>query len=143
MVNEPDEASARPIPAPNGWRLLAGFVLAPLLPALLLAGVALGDLSLLPLILKLVVWPGAALIGLPLYLNLRGWVWPTWHNFAAAGACAAVVPCIILKVLAKAGVNNYSWVDGRATIEAGRLTLYGWIVTLEIVGTGVLLGAAG
>ena len=135
---------------PRGWKVLAAFVLAPMLPALLLsvlspAYVGLPDMPsrvLRTFAFTLVVggYIPALLVGLPTYALLRHRLWPTLPNCVAAGAFVATLPWALLAFLPMA---DQASMDISSTIIDGRLTWFGIVETLNVIAPIAALGAVG
>lgn len=131
--------AARPVPTPNGWRLLAGFLLAPTLAAVVFNAFAEGSLRTLPLILIVGVAPWVLLVGLPLYLMLRCRFWPTPLKLALAGALVALTPWLLLSVLAPNNSASFTSGDCLASVNGVR-TACGWLLRVKFLGQVLLSG---
>lgn len=135
---------------PSGWRVLAGLVLAPVLPALLFATLVPAYAGLPERWVRIVATAPWALViggyvpilfvGLPTYAIARRRLRLMLPNAALLGAFVAALPWALLGFLPIAGEAS---IDGQATIVDGRLTWFGaWEVLKFIVPIG-LLGAVG
>jgi|GEM_PF-2343656 len=80
----------------RAYRTVAGFVVAPMIPALILAGVVLaagGDSQTLgyAAFAGYVSYPFALLVGLPSFLVMRRKRWDGWRAYAVAGLVLGLV----------------------------------------------------
>lgn len=80
----------------RAYRTIAGFVVAPMMPALILAGVVLaagGDSLTLGYVVfaGYVSYPFALLVGLPSFLVMRRRRWDGWRAYAVAGLVLGLV----------------------------------------------------
>lgn len=80
----------------RAYRTVAGFVVAPMMPALILAGVVLAagdDLQTLgyAAFAGYVSYPFALLVGLPAFLAMRRRRWDGWRAYAVAGLGLGIV----------------------------------------------------
>lgn len=80
----------------RAYRTVAGFVVAPMMPALILAGVVLaagGDSQTLgyAAFAGYVSYPFALLVGLPAFLVMRRRRWDGWRAYAVAGLGLGIV----------------------------------------------------
>jgi hypothetical protein len=133
---------------PPGWRIVAGFILAPMAPALLFALATLFDglpngSYLKTAMQNLVVggYPAAILFGLPLYFALRNWVEPRFMNLAMAGGAVAAAPWLLLVLIGPQ--PDWAQIGSHVTVLDGRRTLWGWIESGTLIGQVFLLGTIG
>lgn len=132
------------------WRLLAAFLIAPGASALLMAIVSplfegLEDRweriwRSAEVIALFGAYPLTAILGVPAFFLLRRTFAPTLLTCTLAGACIAVLPLIIVSLVA---VPESATVDGRATVVDGSRTLFGWIFVLTVISQIALYGAFG
>jgi hypothetical protein len=134
---------------PSGWRLLAGFVLAPAPPALLASAIFF-LLSGVPDPAR--IWEGflvalvffgylpALFVGLPTYAVLRRKLRPTMLNCVVAGAFVAALPLALISVFpfARDASSN-----GEPTVVDGRPTWFGFVEAMKVVGFVAGFGALG
>jgi hypothetical protein len=125
-----------PVPAPNLWRLVFGFIIAPAIAAVAYAG---GSIKLLPIVYLFGVLPALLFVGIPLYLFLRRRIWPTPLRLAVFGGVVAIVPWMITIA---AGRPRYSRVgDCIATVDHVR-TRCGWIMDIKTLSGVFSYGSA-
>ena len=127
-------------PDPKAWRLLLGFLLAPVLPSIFYALLLKGDLSLLGLVLVIGGYVPTILIGLPLYLVLRNRVRLRVWIVMLAGGFVAVVPWVILSLLSPA---DYASLGDCVSVINGRTTWCGHVRNFELYALLFALGAVG
>lgn len=135
---------------PNGWKVLAAFVLAPMLPAVLFAMLSpaydgLPDMATRvwkTFVMTLIIggYVPALIVGLPTYALLRHRLRPTVVICVAAGAFVAALPWALLAFLPTA---DQASIDGAATIIDGRLTWFGFVENLRLIAQIGALGAIG
>jgi len=116
------------------FRVLAAFVIAPAVAALLLASLeplyaglpSLMDRVFRTFLLYLLIggYPSAWMLGIPAYILFRHRLRPTPVNCASVGAAVATLPWLVLGLLS---VPDYSYDGGRITVEHGHRTLPGWL----------------
>ncbi len=85
-----------PFAQSRAWRTVAGFVVAPMMPALILAAVVLaagGDSQTLgyAAFASYVSYPFALLVGLPSFLVMRRKRWDGWRAYAVASLVLGLV----------------------------------------------------
>jgi hypothetical protein len=85
-----------------------------------------------------VVYPIAVILGIPLYLGLKGRVRPSAVNLAIAGAAVAATPWLALSVIATPDEASTGDV---ITVHHHLRTLVGWLEELKFVGEIALFGA--
>lgn len=97
---------------------MAGFLVAPMMPALILAGVILaagGDSQTLgyAAFAGYISYPFALLAGLPAFLVMRRRRWDGWRAYAVAGAALAVVFLIFFAGMAgwEGDAANPAWLN--------------------------------
>lgn len=136
-------------PRPRGWRVLLGFVLAPLVPIaglLLLSGLWTapdqwrGTLGLFPWVLAIGGYGPAILVGLPTFFILIETAKPTVVNSMLAGTVVATVPWFVVFAVLR---PNSSFSNGHVTTENGIITLDGLIDLLWVMIPFGVSGAIG
>ncbi len=135
---------------PSGWRLLAGFLLAPVLPSFLGSAITpaydgLPDLwtrilMTLPWALIFCGYAPALFVGLPTYAFLRWKLRLTLVNCVLAGVFVAVFPWALLAFLPTAQEAS---IGGRATVVNSHLTWFGVLENLKMMGFLAPFGALG
>ncbi|MET3668036.1 hypothetical protein [Caulobacter sp. 1776] len=131
---------------PSGWRLLAGFLLAPVPPVLLgaLGFELMGDLPRFweTFIIGLIVfgYAPALFVGLPTYAVLRRKLRLTWLGCILAGAFTAALPWALLAIfpLATEASSN-----GVRTVVDGHPTWFGLFESLKSAAELAAFGALG
>jgi len=100
----------------RAWRTVAGFVVAPMMPALILAAVVLaagGDSQTLgyAAFASYVSYPFALLVGLPSFLVMRRKRWDGWRAYAVAGLVLGLVFLAVFAALVGADGEkaNSAW----------------------------------
>jgi hypothetical protein len=138
--------------SPPAWRVVAAFLIAPMVASLATACVEPEYLGL-PSIWErmfqtalmfsvLAAYPSTVVIGAPVFSLLRTKVAASLANCALAGACVAAAPWLALDL---SPTPNFSASAGfRATVVDGHFTVWGWIehgkFVLEIGGFGAFGG---
>ena len=135
---------------PPAWKVVAGFLVAPAIAALLLAAFMPGYDGLPPLErfwqsarLYAVVgaYPPTVVVGIPAYFMLRRQVAARIRNCVLVGATLPLVPWGLL-IIFGSSASEESFGNREAVVDGVR-TLYGW----ELTGAALLelaaLGAAG
>lgn len=135
---------------PSGWRLLAGFLLAPMPPVLLGSAVFpaydglkhlwLRILMTFPWALIFCGYVPALFVGLPTYAFLRRRLRLTMLNCILAGAFVAALP---FGLIAAFPIAESASTNGEPTIVYGRLTWFGITENLKMVGMLAAFGALG
>ncbi|NZD62133.1 hypothetical protein HX900_13550 [Rhizobium sp. WYCCWR 11290] len=133
---------------PPWWRVVAAFVLVPLLVALVLAcfqPLYAGLPNLAERIRRTAIfyaffgsYPATILFGVPAYFFLKSRVRATALNCAATGAVVAPFPWLLLGLFSN---PDYAYSDGHVTHHNGMKTLWGWVDLLTGVGEFAALGA--
>lgn len=119
-------------------RIIVAFLIAPGLTALAV-GTYLQPDMLLPYAsaAAMVTYAHALLLGVPAFLLLR-------HRLNAptiAGTSFAIGALPVL-ILVSANTGDYSMVNGKVLVEAGRTTWAGYVANLETAAVGGILGLA-
>lgn len=127
---------------PDPWRLLLGFVLAPIAGAAVFTMVeGEGDVKLMVPALLYGGYPATIVLGIPAFVVFRHWLRPYLATTALAGGIIAIAPWIILFSI---GSSGYGEVESCVTQVDGRMTWCGFVgalrVLAEIFGYGVVGG---
>ena len=137
----------KPAAFPPFWRVALGFLVAPGVAALAFASVSPfyeGLPSMTDRIVRsaeavsFVVYPMAAIFGVPTYLCLRGRLQPSIGNCVFAGSLVAALPWLLALTLVtgdEESVGNVVMVHNHVR------TLAGWMEVLKMVGGIAALGA--
>ena len=131
---------------PSALRLAAAFVVAPILPAAVVAAYISQEsyhgyfLNSLVLVLLFGAYPGAIFLGGPAYLVLRQRIRPSALACALAGGMVAAIPWLAIGVF---GGPDQASVDDKLTVSNGVLTVFGWLELLRFVSVTFVLGAVG
>ena len=134
---------------PTTRRLLAGFLIGPLVPILLLCGSGVVDgsthlvtaLWIAFVALLFVAYPALLLLGAPIFLLLRNRVEPRLWILLIIGALVATVPWAV--VVATASLPASGSLNGVPTVIDGSRTAYWWQKTGVLLAGMALLGAIG
>jgi hypothetical protein len=137
---------------PPTWRIVAGFLVAPLVAALAMAfveplfnGLPFSERVYRTTIVYCVfgAYPSTVILGLPAFFLLRRRVRASPINCALAGACVAALPWLVLWLVS---TPDYSFDGGHVAVANGHTTGWGWIelveMLLEMPAFGGLAGAA-
>ena len=137
---------------PWNWWVIAAFLLAPVIPALVFSALFPAFNGLPGLFERIwrswivvVLFGGyvpAFAFGVPGYLILRLWKVPTLAICTLGGAAVAAFPWALL-VLVSHGEGNNAWSDGGQVIADGWLTWFGFIQSLQYIGGVAMLGGLG
>jgi hypothetical protein len=140
------------IPQPKPWRLLLGFLMAPIAPATLLAlwpvllGTEQPDVAAIARTMFAVLVyggiPAVLVLGVPLYLALRRRLYPRLATIVAAGGLIAVLPWLVL-VMWSAQVASYAEVDSCVSVIDGVRTWCGYLEVMKFLAMIFGLGAVG
>ncbi|MFZ5718929.1 MAG: hypothetical protein ACOY5Y_05605 [Pseudomonadota bacterium] len=129
-------------------RVALAFAVAPAVPALAYASLTLFDgidngsfWRTAALFALLGGYPAALVLGVPVFLLLRGRLAPRLIYAVVAGGLVAAAPWTISLLPDEAA--HYASVDGRATVVRGVRTAWGWIVSLQFLAMTFALGALG
>jgi hypothetical protein len=120
----------------SAWRVLLGFVLAPLVPlALLFGGVGIWVpttqwWSLFPWVLVIGGYGPTILVGVPLFFALIGTVRTTVLSSVVAGTAVATIPWFAILAVMR---PDYSFSNGHVTTRNGVITLDGLVDLLWIM----------
>ena len=135
---------------PSGWRLLAGFLLAPVAPSFLGSAITpaydgLQDhwtriLMTFPWALIFCGYIPSLFVGLPTYALLRWKLRLTMLNSILAGIFVAILPWALLAFLPTAQEAS---IGGHATVVDGHLTWFGVLESLKMIGFLAPFGALG
>ena len=138
-------AAARPL---STARIIFGFIIAPAVPAAILAfwtffdGVDNGSyLRTVAMFALYGGYPAAVIFGVPALLVLRRCLSPRFVYALAVGGLVACAPWFLMFLLGDAA--DYASIDGRPTVLEGERTLFGWFEALKFLGLVFALGAAG
>lgn len=133
----------------SAGRVILGFIIAPLVAALLLAALVplyAGLHSLperifrtLPLYLVVGGYVPTIIFGIPAYFLLRKRLRPTAVNCALIGAAVAIAPWFILRLVTP--LPNEAFSGGHVTVLHQYYTFWGWLDLATNVGYLFLLGA--
>lgn len=137
---------------PPRWRIIAAFLIAPLVAAFVLA-CYLPAYDGLPHISDRIIrstalycffggYPTSLAFGVPAYLLLRRRVKPTWWACALAGGAVAAAPWLFLTLLPP-GAATFEQTGQHVTVQNGVRTLWGWIEGLGFAGEIGALGLIG
>ena len=123
--------SPKSLPRPNPWRVVLGFVLAPLLAAGLFC-ILTGDIDfrLFKLAMFVGAYPATIVFGVPAYFLLRGRVRPRLVTLAAVGGVISIIPWLIIFMMPGA---DYAEVGNCVTVVNGRTTLCGYFENLKFL----------
>lgn len=130
------------------WRIVAAFVIAPLMAAIALAlfepgygGLTFFDRTYRSTIMyaSIGAYPPTVLLGVPAYRVLKSRMRTTAFNCAGTGAAIASLPWLVL-VTSLPGPDQ-AMLDGHVTYQNGVKTWWGWISDLYLVGTIATAGA--
>lgn len=134
--------------SPVWWRVVAAFVLTPLIAAFALAcfqPLYAGLPSLSDRIVRTTFayvvfggYPAAFLLGVPAFLVLRKRLRPSASNCAATGAVVASLPWFLLGLTSN---PNYAYSNGHITHQNGSKTWWGWVDLFSFVGEIAAIGA--
>ena len=134
--------------SPVWWRVVAAFVLTPLVAAFAFAcfqPLYAGLPSLSDRILRTTVvyvlfggYPAAFVLGVPAFLILRKKLRPSALNCAATGAVVASFPWLLVGLISNP-VSAYS--NGHVTHQNGAKTWWGWVDLFTFVGEIAAPGA--
>ena len=139
-------------PRPKLWRLVLGFLLAPLVPAaawaFALSGLSFDWTSIMgaAAFLYFVAVPAyatAALIGVPVYLLLRRRLRPRLATVAALGGLIALAPWLVLYLVSGPLPVDYARIGSCITVVDGVRTWCGYLEYVKLFGFLFLLGALG
>ena len=97
--------SSIPSARSRAYRTVAGFLVAPMMPAVILAGVVLaagGNAQTLgyAAFASYIAYPFALLVGLPAFLVMRRKGWDGWRAYAVAGVALGLVFLVLFAGLA-------------------------------------------
>jgi Holliday junction DNA helicase RuvA len=133
---------------PPVWRVIAAFLIAPGVAALILAAVmpaypGLDDplervLRTAWAIATIGAYPATVVLGLPAFFMLRRRFDPKLTNCSLTGAVVAVLPWALLSLLS---TPDQASVNGRATVIDGSNTAFGWLMIGQLLGQIALAGA--
>ena len=135
--------------SPRPWRIVAAFIITPLLAAFALACIQplyAGLTSLPDRIFRTTMiytffggYPAALVIGFPAFMFLRHRVNASALNCAGAGAIVASLPWLLLGLISN---PKYAYSNGHVTHQNGAKTWAGWVDLFAFVGEIAALGAA-
>ena len=130
---------------PPTWRIMAAFLIAPIIPAALYAALLAGPwgptyLGALKMVAVFGAYPAAILFGVPAYLVLKRRVKPSFLSLCLVGGAVAATPWLLLAVLSN---HDYATINNRVTVQNGHRTWFGWIETFKLVGQCFVLGTVG
>ena len=132
---------SNPRPRPKVWRLLLGFLLAPLAPAVLLSLIESGNLSIVPVTLMYGGYPPAILLGVPAYFLLRNHLQPHFWLAMLAGGIVAALPWVALALLPPAA--SYAEIGQCVSVMDGKHTWCGLWESARFASMVFALGALG
>ena len=102
----------------RAYRTVAGFLVAPMMPAVILAGVVLaagGNAQTLgyAAFASYIAYPFALLVGLPAFLVMRRKGWDGWRAYAVAGVALGLVFLVLFAGLAgfEGDAANPAWLN--------------------------------
>ena len=133
-------------PESSAWRLLAAFVVAPLVPAVAVATFMWWESNsayfsnTLILVLLFGAYPAATILGAPAYLVLHRYIGPSALACGLVGGAIAAIPWLTLGVF---GGPHQATHGGKPTVVDGVLTAFGWMELLQFVSITFALGAVG
>jgi hypothetical protein len=129
---------------PNVWRILLGFVLAPLVAALAFSlihlDVHLGELDAILLVLIYGALPATIIFGIPVFVLLYRSVQPHIVTIAVIGGVVAVLPWLLLMQVPGA---EHAELGDCVTIENGRTTWCGFLSNMKLLSVIFIYGAFG
>ena len=135
--------------SPSPRRIVAAFIITPLLAAFVLACIQplyAGLTSLPDRIFRTTMiysffgaYPAALVFGLPAFMFLRRRVKASILNCAFAGAIVASLPWLLLGLISN---PEYAYSNGHVTHQNGAKTWAGWVDLFGFVGAIATLGAA-
>jgi hypothetical protein len=132
---------------PPRWRVIAAFLIAPLVSAFALA-CYLPAYDGLPHTSDRIIrstalycffggYPSALVVGVPAYLLLRRRLKPTWLNCTIAGAVVAAAPSLLLMIVPTPGA--FEQTGEHITVLNGVRTAWGWMEGLQgVAGIGAV-----
>jgi hypothetical protein len=133
--------------SPIRWRIVAAFLLAPLIAAFALAcfqplyaGLpSLSDRILRTTLLYVLFggYPAALVLGVPAFLILRKKLRPSALNCAVTGAVVASFPWLLLGLISN---PDYAYSNGHITHQNGAKTWWGWVDLFTSVSDIAALG---
>lgn len=123
-------------PTPRFWRVALGFVLAPLVPAMLFGLLDPGLIGLAAML----AYPSAILFGLPAYIVLRRLLRPRLLAIAVVGGLVAIAPFVVLTIFPSA-IEASS--NDCVSVKAGHTTLCGTVESVKMMLLIFPLGALG
>ena len=133
---------------PPTWRVVLAFVLAPLVPAALVAATTLFDgspnggyLTWLALFAVFGAYPATVLFGLPAFFLLRRRLKPRLASVVLVGGLVAAAPWLLIVVFVPN--PDSAMIGEHVTVNHGVKTIWGWIEGLKLVGGVFLLGLLG
>jgi hypothetical protein len=132
---------SHPSSRPKAWRVLLGFLLAPLMPAILFSLIASGDLSTVSAALIFGGYPPAIVLGVPAYLLLRNRLSPHFWLAMLAGGIIAALPWVALALLPPAA--SYAEVGQCVSVIDGKHTWCGFWESAKFASIVFALGALG
>lgn len=110
--------SSIPSARSRAYRTVAGFLVAPMMPAVILAGVVLaagGNAQTLgyAAFASYIAYPFALLVGLPAFLVMRRKGWDGWRAYAVAGVALGLVFLVLFAGLAgfEGDAANPAWLN--------------------------------
>jgi hypothetical protein len=124
----------------NVWRVLLGFMLAPLVPALALSLIHFGGVHAIPLVLIYDALPATIIFGIPFFVLLYRRVQPRIVTIVVMGGIVAVLPRL-WPMLAPAA--SHAQIDDCVTIENGRTTWCGLLWNMKFLSIVFAYGAFG
>ena len=132
---------AQPSPRPQAWRVLLGFLLAPLVPAIVFSLLASGDLSAVSTAVIYGGYPPAIVLGVPAYLLLRNRLSPRVWLAMLAGGIIAALPWVALALLPPAA--SYAEVGPCVSVIDGKRTWCELVESAKFAAIVFALGALG
>lgn len=130
----------------SAWRILLGFVLAPLVAALAFSlihlDVRLGELDAILLVLIYGALPATVIFGIPAFVLLYRSVQPHPVTIAATGGIVAVLPWLFL-MLSPTSRATHAELGNCVTVENGQTTWCGFVSNMQLLSIIFIYGAFG
>ena len=133
---------SEPLQRPSLWRIMLGFILAPLVPSLLFSLIGSGTLRDVSLVLIYGGYPPALVLGIPAYFLLRNHLTPRFWLAMLAGGIIAALPWIVLALL-PAPAASHAEVGQCVSVIDGRHTWCGLWESAKFAGIVFAFGALG